>query len=114
MIKTICLLVKNGPLKGHKHFVKADCPIVIGRGEGSNIRIDYDKFCSRSHAVVYWENNACYVKDLNSTNGTFVNKMRILGNVKLENQNILSFGATDLVVFITDSAQGGTALKDIF
>lgn len=113
MMKTICLIVKTGPLKGHKYFVKADCPVLIGRGEEANIRINYDKFCSRSHAVVYFEKDACFVKDLNSTNGTHVNKVRILGNVKLENQNTLSFGATDLTVFIMDKPQTGKSLMDV-
>ncbi len=113
MNKTICLIVKTGPLKGHKYFVKADCPVLIGRGQEANIRIDYDKFCSRSHAVVYWEKEACFVKDLNSTNGTHVNKVRILGNVKLENRTMLSFGATDLVVFIIDGLYDAKSLMDI-
>lgn len=112
-MKTICLIVKTGPLKGHKYFVKADCPVLIGRGEEANIRINYDKFCSRSHAVVYFENGACFVKDLNSTNGTYVNKIRILGNVQLQNQNTLSFGATDLTVFIMDKPQTGKSLMDV-
>ena len=113
MNKIICLVVKTGPLKGHKYFVKADCPVLIGRGEEAYIRIDYDKFCSRSHAVVYWENDACCIKDLNSTNGTHVNKVRILGNVRLENKNILSFGSTEVVVFILDHMKDAKSLMDL-
>lgn len=102
MTKVICLIVKSGPLQGHKYFVRTDSPILIGRNEEANIRIAYDEFCSRKHAVVSWENNACYIQDLNSTNGTYVNKVKIAEKIKLNNQDIISFGSTEVMVFIAD------------
>ena len=99
------MLIKSGPLQGHKYFVKSDAPILIGRNEEANIRIGYDQFCSRKHAIVSWEKDACYIQDLNSTNGTFVNKEKIEGKIKLGNQDIISLGATDIVVYIFDRTQ---------
>lgn len=109
MTRIICLIVKSGPLQGHKYFVKSDSPILIGRSEEANIRIAYDEFCSRRHAVVSWENNMCYIQDLNSTNGTYVNKARIEGKVNLKNQDIISFGSTEVLVFIADRPMNGKA-----
>lgn len=112
MTRIICLIVKSGPLQGHKYFVKSDSPILIGRNEEANIRIAYDEFCSRKHAVVSWENNICYIQDLNSTNGTYVNKARIEGKVKLNNQDIISFGSTEVLVFIADRPMNGKSGMD--
>lgn len=112
MKKIICLIIKSGPLRGHQYFVNSDCPVMIGRAQEANIRISEDKFCSRSHAVVFWEKNACYVKDLGSTNGTFVNKVKVVGNVKVTNQDIVSFGKTNVMVFIADRPQNGKPLID--
>jgi pSer/pThr/pTyr-binding forkhead associated (FHA) protein len=94
----MCLIVEAGPLSGHKYFVKTDSPILIGRSEEANVRIAYDEFCSRRHAKVFWENESCYIQDLNSTNGTAVNDHQITEKIKLNDGDIVSFGSTRLVV----------------
>lgn len=111
-MKVICLIVQTGQLKGHKYFVKADCPVLIGRAGEATIRIPYDRSCSRSHAVVFWEKSACYVKDLESTNGTCVNKVKILDSLKLENNDVITFGSTDVVVLIADKSKSSKSQMD--
>lgn len=103
MSAVVCLLVKSGPLQGHKYFVKSDVPILIGRSEEANIRIGYDDFCSRRHAEVFWQNKQCFIKDLNSTNGTFVNSIKIKDPQALANHDLINLGSTDLMVVITET-----------
>lgn len=103
MTKTIFVLVVSGPLKGHKYFVKSDSRILIGRGDEATIRIGYDDFCSRKHALLFWENNSFFVEDLNSTNGTFVNNQRITGKIELHNGDVIALGETEIVVGIKDN-----------
>jgi tetratricopeptide (TPR) repeat protein len=100
--KIVCVLAITGPLKGHKFFAKSDCPIIIGRGNEAAIKIDFDNFCSRKHAIIYWERNQCFIEDLNSTNGTFVNNERIYGKKELCNKDLIGLGDTELVVSISD------------
>lgn len=102
MTKTVCLIIKSGPLQGHKYFLKTDSPILIGRNEEANIRVAYDDFCSRKHAIVSWENNICYIQDLNSTNGTHINGVRIHGKSKLNNLDTINLGSTEMVIAIMD------------
>ena len=83
MTKLVVVLVVSGPLKGHKYFVKSDSKILIGRSEEANIRIGYDDFCSRRHAIIYWEGDICLIEDLDSTNGTFVNNCQVHGKIEL-------------------------------
>ncbi len=102
MTKTVCLIIKSGPLQGHKYFVKTDSSILIGRSEEANIRIAYDEFCSRKHALVFWDNDTCYIEDLNSTNGTCVNQVPINGKSELNNHDVINLGNTEVVVAIAE------------
>lgn len=105
MTKAVYVLVKSGPLEGHKFVVKSDAPILIGRSEEANILMGYDQYCSRKHAKIYWDDNKCYVQDLESTNGTYVNGEKIQGTVQLNNNDIISLGSTELIVSISDIAK---------
>lgn len=115
MTKLIVVLVLSGPLKGHKYFVKSDSPILIGRSEEANIRIGYDDFCSRRHAVLYWKDDVCLIEDLNSTNGTFLNDKRIHGKVELKKGDVIGLGDTELLVGTEDypKSKAQSAEEDI-
>ena len=102
MTKLIVVLVLSGPLKGHKYFVKSDSKILIGRSDEANIRIGYDDFCSRRHAVLYWEDDICYIEDLDSTTGTFVNDRRMHGKIGLKKGDTIGLGDTELLVGVED------------
>jgi pSer/pThr/pTyr-binding forkhead associated (FHA) protein len=56
----------------------------IGRADEKPVDIDLEDqeppdriWCSRQHACISFENNAIEVEDLNSANGTYVNRQRI-------------------------------------
>jgi len=111
--KLVFVLVLSGPLKGHKYFVKSNAPILIGRSNDANIRIAYDDFCSRKHALLYWEGNICFIEDLDSTNGTFINNERISQKTELHDGDIIGLGDTELVVSAKDiSEEDQTSLED--
>jgi pSer/pThr/pTyr-binding forkhead associated (FHA) protein len=114
--KLVFVLVVSGPLKGHNYFVKSDTPILVGRSNEAIIKISYDNFCSRRHALLYWENNTGFIKDLNSTNGTFVNNKRISQPTELHDGDIIGLGDTKLVVSVKDISEGDKAPEgnDIF
>jgi len=110
--KLVFVLVVSGPLQGHKYFVISDTPILIGRSNEAIIRINYDNFCSRKHALLYWENKACFIKDLDSTNGTFVNNKRISQKTKLHDGDITGLGDTKLAVSVKDIIEGNKATSE--
>ena len=55
----------------------------IGKNrEVVDICIDGNPAISRCHAILYRVDDACYIEDLNSTNGTFVDDQQITSNCK--------------------------------
>jgi len=53
-------------------------PISIGRAENCTLEIN-DSLCSTNHCEIYLENNFAVIKDLNSTNGTYLNESIVSG-----------------------------------
>lgn len=72
----------------------------IGRDKSNQIIIA-DPKVSKFHAVVTFENNEAYIKDTNSTNGTYINNKRIESGkkVKLSNGDKIKIGNTVLIYY---------------
>src|SRR5688572_30718458 len=87
--------VKTGPSQGRVFEVKDDV-ITLGRDESQTIQI-LDQGVSRTHAEIFRLGGLCFVRDLNSTNGTFVNNIKVMeealkpGDEMLIGRTILSF-----------------------
>lgn len=61
--------------------------IVIGRSADCDITLDDDNV-SREHLAVYQQNDEFYVEDLVSTNGTYLNSVRIVKCLLRPNDSI--------------------------
>src|SRR5688572_18987957 len=68
------LLVIRGPDRGKAVTVSTE-PLVIGSGTGSDARLS-DATISRRHLQVALTENGVVVRDLGSTNGSFVQRVR--------------------------------------
>jgi pSer/pThr/pTyr-binding forkhead associated (FHA) protein len=88
------LRVKTGPNRG-KVFEIKDQVLTLGRDESQTIQI-LDQGVSRSHAEIFRLGDACFVRDLDSTNGTFVNNLKVAEET-LKNGDELLIGTTILV-----------------
>lgn len=64
--------------------------LLIGRSDHNDIAIG-SRFVSRHHALLVRHGAATFLMDLNSTNGTFVNSMRVSNHV-LIHQDLITFG----------------------
>ncbi len=67
----------------------------IGRSEESDIFL-VDPSVSRNHATLTIEDGVITLRDLGSTNGTFVNGERITGDRTLTSGDIVTFGNTQM------------------
>lgn len=105
MVKVVCASIKSGPMYGHKFFVKTNAPVLIGRDANANIRITNDEFCSRKHAILTWESNACYIQDMGSVNGTRVNGSKINGKIRLNNKDKIYIGDTEILISVSEHSE---------
>lgn len=72
-------------------------PKVLGRSEVAEIRLDHSSV-SRQHCKFWMESDVCYVEDCGSTNGTFVNGVRIKRKEKLNSGDTVLVGRFELIV----------------
>ena len=65
--------------------------ITIGRQSGNQIRLS-EPSVSRKHATILRTRRGVYVRDEGSTLGTFVNRQRIAGPLRLKNGDVIQIG----------------------
>jgi pSer/pThr/pTyr-binding forkhead associated (FHA) protein len=68
--------------------------MTIGRSLQCDLSIPDDKFISQFHARVSLQNNSCVLEDLGSTNGTYLNGVRIIGPTKVQRGDRVALGNT--------------------
>jgi|GEM_PF-465038 len=107
--KIISVSVLSGPLKEQEFPVKSGSPVLIGRSEDAVIKVIYDDYCSRKHAIIYRENDVCLIEDLNSANGTLLNNIPVHGKNELKDKDVIGLGNTRLAVSISDPS--GDSIK---
>jgi pSer/pThr/pTyr-binding forkhead associated (FHA) protein len=78
-------------------------PLTFGRGDDADIQIT-DERMSRQHFVVVPRDGKFFVRDLGSTNGTFVNNNKIT-EVELQANDRIRGGQT-VVVFELEKSKG--------
>ncbi|TDT63721.1 FHA domain-containing protein [Fonticella tunisiensis] len=69
----------------------------IGRKADNSITLN-DPYVSSYHAQIYIENDGLFIKDLNSTNGTIKNGIRIKGVERLQSGDVIEIGRTSFKV----------------
>ncbi len=67
-----------------------DTSIIIGRGPDSDIQLN-DSTASHSHALIDKEDGDFFLKDLGSTNGTFLNQKKV-SEAELKSGDIILIG----------------------
>ncbi len=102
------LLVLRG-LKRNVEYPLYEGLNFIGRADEKPVDIDLEEqeppdriWCSRQHACITFENNQLVLEDLNSANGTYVNRTRVYPNQKrqLNINDIIQIGNVQLKVIL--------------
>ncbi len=74
----------------------ARLPFRIGRRAGLELRLPYESV-SKEHAEIYFAGNGLHVRDLQSTNGTFANQVRVQ-DTAIHEGDVLRFADCELRV----------------
>jgi pSer/pThr/pTyr-binding forkhead associated (FHA) protein len=82
---------------GNVRQFEATCPLVIGRGGDSQLVLS-DPEVSRRHARLETQNGTVFLRDLGSSNGTFLNGRRLTSAIELREGDEVDLGTTRVVV----------------
>jgi pSer/pThr/pTyr-binding forkhead associated (FHA) protein len=71
-------------------------PVTFGRAPENDLVLDTDEFASVHHARIEPRRDGVWLEDLDSTNGTFVNGVKLTRPQKLTPGDVIRVGETDL------------------
>ena len=100
----IRLEITNGPSRGRHYTLREGEAIVVGRSSRCNLVVGGDPRCSRAHCLVFLHPPHCYVRDLGSLNGTFVNGQRVQPVAPLNHGDCVRVGDSEITVEIIAEA----------
>lgn len=90
------LVVVNSPaLEEKSEYVLDSAGITIGRGSQNTVALDDDEFASASHARVEPRQDGVWLEDAGSTNGTYLNGVKLSRPRKLTPGDLVRVGETD-------------------
>lgn len=98
---SVWVLVRSDSTSDPQQIPISPVPFDVGRRPGCSLQVN-SRTVSGSHAVLTIEGNRLRVKDLQSTNGTFVNGRRITEETILNEEDLIQFAD---VVFRVRSSQ---------
>jgi hypothetical protein len=91
------LVVLKSPTLDEGEVVALDVHALrVGRGGDNDLAIPGDEFASSHHARFEPRRDGIYVEDIGSTNGTFVNGIRVMRERRLACGDVVRIGETDL------------------
>lgn len=96
----LMLRIKGGKHDGQEIRVQQKKKYLIGRAEDCHLRPGGDKV-SRYHCALMIDEPMIVIRDLGSTNGTFLNTVKLDGPVELKNGDVVSVGGLTFETVIT-------------
>lgn len=99
----VILEATAGPATGRKIQVPEGSILRVGRTARSDYALGEDSYLSGQHFAIEYDGTQCRIRDLGSSNGTFVNGDRITDRVVKEGDSVGAGGST-FVVHIDSSS----------
>ncbi len=89
------VVLKSAALReGDEHVL--DSALSVGRGEQNDLCLDGDEYSSARHARLEPRSDGVWIEDVGSTNGTYVNGVRLTRPLRLAPGDVIRIGETDL------------------
>jgi pSer/pThr/pTyr-binding forkhead associated (FHA) protein len=98
-------------VKGRPEGMEIPLPVpqfLIGRDPRCNLRPSSEAI-SKLHCAILVKKEGVFVRDLKSTNGTFVNNDRIFGEIKVKDGDLLRVGPLVLALKVQEDATAAVA-----
>ena len=90
------VVVKSPALEEDDELVLDSAALLLGRGSGNDVNLARDEYASSNHARVEPRRDGVWVEDVGSTNGTYLNGIRLTNAKRLTPGDILRVGETEL------------------
>jgi pSer/pThr/pTyr-binding forkhead associated (FHA) protein len=90
------VVVQSHVLTVGEEFGLGSGQLTVGRGAQNDVSIEGDEFASARHVRVERRRDGAWVSDIGSTNGTYVNGVRIDRPRKLVQGDVVRVGETEL------------------
>lgn len=88
-------LFKVGPGETESYQLTVKDKAMIGRNKSCQLSFENDTVLSGVHCSLLYQDGSVFVKDEGSTNGTFINGVPIVGEYKVEMDDILLIGSSE-------------------
>ena len=96
-VETGRLVVVKSPALDEGDELELDsAPLSFGRGSGNDVNLSRDEYASSKHARVESRRDGVWLEDVGSTNGTYLNGIRLTRAKKLATGDVLRIGETEL------------------
>jgi len=108
----VTVAVVSGPHQGELFEFAQHETLLVGRASIAQLRLNKDRYASRHHLRLEINPPDCYVQDLSSRTGTFVNGERISG-VLLQDQDIVTCGHTRMRFSVLEESHGNSSEETV-
>jgi FHA domain len=90
------VVLKSPALEEGDVYTVDSSPLTVGRGANNDVAISGDEYASTRHARFEPRRDGIWIEDIGSTNGTFVNGIRLTRERRLTPGDVVRIGETDL------------------
>jgi len=90
------VVVSSPTFQDGESFTLDSHPLTIGRAANNDVSMPDDEYASGRHARLEPRRDGIWLEDIGSTNGTFVNGIRLTRERKLTPGDVVRVGETDL------------------
>jgi len=90
------VVVSSPSLKPGEGRMLNSAPVTVGRGSQNDLALDGDDYASAKHARIEPRRDGVWVEDIGSTNGTFLNGIKLTRARKLTPGDVVRVGETEL------------------
>ena len=90
------VVVKSPTLREGEERALDSAPLTFGRGPQNDVTLSGDDFASARHARIEPRRDGVWVEDIGSTNGTYLNGIKLTRARKLTPGDVVRVGETEL------------------
>ena len=90
------VVVKSPALEEGDELPLDSAPLLVGRGSRNDVDLAGDEYASSAHARLEPRLDGVWLEDVGSTNGTYLNGIRLTRPKRLTSGDVLRIGETEL------------------